>query len=74
MNERGFITATMHELDRLKVIEAVAERDSSLWRPPRHLCKRRLTNSQPPFVCFPQRDAQISLLRIGDAATPCTEA
>ena len=25
MNERGFITATMHELERIKIIEAVCE-------------------------------------------------
>jgi hypothetical protein len=34
MNERGLITATMHELERIKVIQALPSADSSKGVPP----------------------------------------
>jgi transposase-like protein len=45
MNERGFITATMHELERIKVIEAVCEHRLTMVRAAERLglCERQIS-------------------------------
>ncbi len=44
MNERGFIRATMHELERIKVIEAVCEHRLTMVRAAQRLglCERQI--------------------------------
>ncbi|WP_309839314.1 helix-turn-helix domain-containing protein, partial [Caballeronia sp. LZ065] len=52
MNERGFITATMHELERIKVIEAVCEHRLTMVQAAERLglCERQISRLAHRFV------------------------